>query len=278
MKIGIIGCQSKHAEFFGSLFGKDEFADCRVKCILPCDEPQRLAYVRSLIGPVPAAASAAELIAGCDAVLVCTRLADTHAGYVKACLAAGKPVFVDKPFAADGAQAREMLALAVNRDTVLCGGSTFCFVAANAALRDTLCQSQTILIRYYADPDSPFGGYSFYGSHLCDLCAFYFGAAGSVLSSRSGKLVTSVVNYQKRQVVLQSSPEFAGLQVVADRDGRLQTYELNDTDCYRAGMDAFIGAVRGGARPECGYLADSVQLLGALLLSLADGKTHRVDE
>jgi len=46
MRIGIIGCQSKHAEFFGALLNRERLIEgARATHICPVDEPARLPYV-----------------------------------------------------------------------------------------------------------------------------------------------------------------------------------------------------------------------------------------
>jgi len=46
-KLGILGCQSKHAEFFGSLFNTEKaFPGYQVHYLFGDNEPERLPYVQ----------------------------------------------------------------------------------------------------------------------------------------------------------------------------------------------------------------------------------------
>ena len=55
MKIGMIGVESKHAEFFGSLInGKKIIPGWQVTHIYPVDAPERLGYVQERVGQTKA--------------------------------------------------------------------------------------------------------------------------------------------------------------------------------------------------------------------------------
>ncbi|MEA5051141.1 MAG: Gfo/Idh/MocA family oxidoreductase [Oscillospiraceae bacterium] len=279
MRIGIIGCQSKHAEWFGALFNRENIAPgCRVEAICPVDEPARLPYVLSLTDIPAVENDPAALIARSDAVLVTTRLADTHPALAGACIDAGRPVFVDKPFAPDAAAARALLARAREKGVPLVAGSTFCFLPELDALRAPLERSSSVSFRYRADPDSPFGGYRFYGSHLTDLCSLFFSGALAVSSKRAGDSVCSTVRYADRLVTLESGPRLDSPCIVYEQEGKLRVAAPDDAPCYRAGMQAFLAAVQSGRGMEnTDRLAASSGLLAAIVRSLESGREEPVE-
>ena len=271
-RIGIIGAQSKHAEFFASLFNREKrFDDFRVTRICGLDEPERLGYVLSCAPIRHVDAAPGETIAGCDALLVTTRLANTHYDMAAACLRAGKPVFVDKPFTATVEEATALAQMSHECGAALCGGSTLCFdPQLDGAMLERVRCAPHIALRYRADPDSPFGGYAFYLSHLTDLCCRCFGGDFSgVEVRRQGGHVVSEVAYPARTVVLESFLEYGVPELCWEESGQQCRIELDENGCYANGMRAFLDAVTG-AKPfaGCAYLAASVRLMGEITAKL----------
>ena len=272
-QIGIIGAQSKHAEFFAELFNRERrFGDWRVTHICAPDEPARLGYVLSR-APIPHIDAAPDdVIRACDALLVTTRLARTHAALAAACLRAGKPVFVDKPFTATEREARELARLSQKSGAALCGGSTLCFdPQLDGALLERVRCAPRAALRYRADPDSPFGGYAFYLSHLTDLCCRCFGGGYTgVCARREGGHVVSEVAYPGRAVTLESFLEFGPPELCWESAGEVYRVELDEIGCYASGMRAFLGAVTGD-KPFAGLgeLSASVRLMGTITAQLA---------
>jgi len=280
MRIGIIGCQSKHAEFFGALLNRERLIEgARATHICPVDEPARLPYVLERAEIPNVCERAEELIASVDAVLVTTRRAETHLPCARLCLEAGKPVFVDKPFAANSREAKEMARLSAERSVPLIAGSTFCFLPEIPEWRAALSESKTVLLRYWADPDSPFGGFRFYVSHLTDLACALFDGERRVRGVRTGGVVSCIVEYGERQVLLQTSAHHAAVEAVYDDGGSLVTLRLDDGNCYARGLEAFFRGIRDGA-PEGHHerLIASVRLLCAVDESLRSGLPQRVED
>lgn len=270
-KIGIIGCQSLHADYFSALFNKEKiFPGFHVAAIWGDDAPDRLRQVARQNGIGQITPDLSSLLAASDAVVITTRDAAMHFDCARASLRSGKPVFVDKPFAKTPGQVRQLFALARQMQVALTGGSTLCYLPQITAFRQNML-GNTVCIRYKADPDSPFGGYAFYGSHLTDLCAFLFGPALSVAAHRTGDIVTGVVSYAERQVLLQSSIQYGPPQIIFERDGAMHIETLDDGVCYRYGMQAFVDAIPLAKNDEADRFSASVTLLSGLLDSLARG-------
>ena len=225
------------------------------------------------------ARAAEELIASVDAVLVTTRRAETHLPCARLCLEAGKPVVVDKPFAANSREAKEMARLSAERSVPLIAGSTICFLPEIPEWRAALSEAKTVLLRYWADPDSPCGGFRVYGSHLTDLACALFDGERRVRGVRTGGVVSCIVEYGERQVLLQTSAHHAAVEAVYDDGGSLVTLRLDDGNCYARGLEAFFRGIRDGA-PEGHHerLIASVRLLCAVDESLRSGLPQRVED
>ena len=210
-------------------------------------------------------------------MLVTTRLAQTHYDFAAACIKQGRPVFVDKPFLPEPESARRLIELAAQHNVPLVAGSTFCFLPEIPHWKSLLAVAQSVLLRYWADPDSPFGGYSFYGSHLTDLSSLLFDGALRVSSRRTGEMVTSIVEYEKRQVILQTASTHNAVECVYEAGGSLCLMRLNDRACYVRGMDAFWKAIKEHqSMPNIQRLVESTRLLGAINRSLVSGRTEIV--
>ncbi len=275
-KIGILGCQSKHAEFFGALFNIDgAFPGFSAPFIYGDDAPSRLTYVCETAQIPEICQSAHELIARSDAVLITYRMAERHFDPAMACIQKGKPVFVDKPFTLDPKRAQTLADACLEKHVPLIGGSTLCYDPQISAVEKETNLSTHGTIAYQAQTDSPFGGYRFYGSHLTDLCATIFSTrAVSTRAFRINDSVNVLVRYPNRIVILHSSPRFEKPEICFSDGKSLKSIALDDVNCYQLGMDTFVRAIQRGQANvlKLEQLIFSVNLLYAILKSLETGE------
>lgn len=269
MRVGIIGAQSRHVEYFGELINKSSlFGGARVEYIWGGDAPERLKECAAAVGIENIAGTPSEVVDSCDAVLITLRDGDAHAAYAVECLEKHKPVFVDKPFTRSVKDAVTILNTAVRTGTPFTGGSTLCFLPCIPDLKRKSPASPFIRVSYRADPFSPYGGWYFYGSHLTDLCAAICGTdAYSVCARLSGSEVTADVSYPGKKVRIFSAPHVERAAVTMDAE-----YVLDDKECYFHGMKAFFDVVSGGRSPDGERLLFSVRLMDAIMRSLASGR------
>lgn len=279
-KIGILGCQSKHAEFFASLFNLEGcFPGYEVAYILGDDEPGRLPYVLETAHIPIVCHDVDELIEKSAAVLITYRQSERHFKTALACLKQGKAVFVDKPFTHEAYQAVDLVAASLQSQVLLMGGSTLCFDPQITLNRNETHASAFGSILYQADQSSPFGGYRFYGSHLTDLCASVFGTdASSANAICHDDAVTTFVRYPSRTVTLHSQIEYEKPQVSYTAHSTLQTLTLDDTRCYLNGMKAFIEGIENGVPDQAHLerLVFSVSLLDTIMRSLSEGGEKQI--
>ncbi len=109
-----------------------------------CDpDAARLAEIAERFPGPRTAASIDPLLADADtsAVVIATP-AGTHAETARKCLAAGKHVLIEKPFARSVAEARELLALAASKKQVLMAGHTFLYNAAVRWAHDAIARGE----------------------------------------------------------------------------------------------------------------------------------------
>ncbi len=97
-KLGILGCQSKHAEFFGSLFNIEKaFPGYQVHYLFGDDEPERLPYVQRTAGIPTVCHSIDALIEQSEVVLITYRESQPHFAPAMACFDQSKTASIDNP-------------------------------------------------------------------------------------------------------------------------------------------------------------------------------------
>lgn len=273
MRIGIIGAQSMHAVQFGKLFqcGK-HFGNARISSIWGGDEPSKIHEVMDAVGIETCYDRYEKVIENSDAVIIVTRLGDTHLEPALYAINKEKPLFVDKPFSVTTDDAKKMVKAAVDSGVPLTAGSTLCFLPDVSKAVESSHDASFISISYYAEPGSPFGGYRFYLSHLTDLCSVICGEEGThVFSTRCGDNISSLISYPGKQVLLHTNTHCIK-PVITFCGDKITTIELSDEKCYLRGMTVFMDSIKT-AKPQVKYsrLIYSVRLMSAIYRSLDSG-------
>ena len=107
----------------------------------------------------------------------------------------------------DRAEAQKIVDTARETGTPFCGGSTLKNLPVIEEIRSAIVPGCTVSIDYNADPESPFGGFYFYGAHAAELCLILCGENYSeVHARRAGQEIVTDVTYPDRQCVLITSP------------------------------------------------------------------------
>lgn len=255
IKLGFLGVQSKHAEYFGSLFNIEQiFKDVAVTALWGGDSPDRIKHVSNMLKIDRIASAPLELINEVDAVLILLRDGNKHIKYAVEALNKGVPVFVDKPFTVKPDEARIIVDTARKSGTPLFGGSTLRHLPGIQDVKKRIENGDIshVSIRYSADPNSPFGGYYFYGSHLAEICTALCGRDFiSVKASRRASEVSVIVEYPKISAILHSSPLAKGLNISLFGEGA-EHFKIDESSCYCRGMEIFVSMLKTGDLP-CDY-------------------------
>jgi hypothetical protein len=238
MKIGIIGLDTSHVsaftKFLNGTEGKDAVSDARVVVAFPGGSPDMAASRDRVAGftaelrdsyGVSMVESPEAVAEACDAILLCSVDGRVHRDQFTRIAGAGKPIFIDKPFASSVSDAEAMADFAAKNGT-----RAFCSSALrfSTALTDVLgaeaagsvtgadfCGPMAI------EPTSP--GYFWYGVHTVEMLYASLGTGC-------------------RSVVAASTDEHDCLIGVWD-DGRLGTIRGN-----RTGDNDFQGLVHFAGR------------------------------
>ncbi len=276
IRIGIIGAESKHSEFFASLLNSGEFPDICCSGICYNDCPERADYVQKYSGINIFFDSEKSLIMESDAVMICYRDGEKHMESALMCAAAGKPFFVDKPFSITAADAEKIIKASTDAGIPMMGGSTLAFDPQIYLAQQAIPKAFGLWISYAADPCGAYHGYHFYGSHLTDILLSLISRLPlSIRAMNNSGAVAAVLNYPNGfQTVLQSNPNFTVPAITVLSAKGSESFHLNDKTCYANGLTAFINMIKSG-KPPVPYekYILSVRCVNAIIESMNSEKT-----
>ncbi len=171
-RLGLVGLDSSHAEDILRLVNRERrWPDLTVSA-LHDGAPERIAELRGLAPEAIVAPDLAALIASVDAVVVGHRHGDRHRAAAVAALAAGRPVFVDKPLANSVADAEAIVAAAGRTGTPLFSGSALRWQAETLRLKARLAGLDggfALSAHGTWYPQSEYGGAISYAIHTIEL-------------------------------------------------------------------------------------------------------------
>jgi predicted dehydrogenase len=134
-KVGVVGCGYWGPNLIRNLRQSPE---CQLKIV--CDlSPKRLGHMQRLYPDVATTNRFEDLLNGADldAVVIATPVR-FHYEMARACLSAGKHVFIEKPMARTEAEAEELVAFAEHQRLVLMVGHTFLFSPAVRRMKEII--------------------------------------------------------------------------------------------------------------------------------------------
>ena len=145
IKVGVVGCGYWGPNLLRNL---RQAPDCQVATICDANE-QRLKHMSKLHPGVPTTGRFEDVVedSNIDAVIIATPVR-FHYSMAKACLTAGKHVFVEKPIARTAAEAEELVALADSQGLILMVGHTFLFSPAVHRMKEIIDSGDIGEIQY----------------------------------------------------------------------------------------------------------------------------------
>src|SRR5438874_4921750 len=145
IKVGVAGCGYWGPNLIRNLH---QAADCHLKVVCDVSE-QRLRHMRRLFPDVATTTQFEDLLNDkeLDAIAIATPVR-FHFGMAKACLEAGKHVFIEKPMARTTAEGEELLALAKKQGLQIMVGHTFLFSPAVRRMKEIVDSGDIGKIQY----------------------------------------------------------------------------------------------------------------------------------
>jgi predicted dehydrogenase len=177
-KIAILGCENSHANNFLRLIADGAYPEIEVIGIYS-NEPEAVQKLHDQFG-TPILNDFADAVGQVEGVMITARHGDNHYKYAKPYMDAGIPMFIDKPITCTEEEAVTFMREAKARGIRLCGGSTCAALAETLALAEDVRTEALGVVRGGAvvspyQPNSPYGGFTFYAQHLIEIMTTIFG-------------------------------------------------------------------------------------------------------
>lgn len=288
IRIGIVGSDNSHALAFSQLLntekgeGDPRWSDAKCVALYGTD-PARNQEVAEK-GKIPHISPTLEdMLDRVDAVMVVWRHGDLHCSHALPFLRAGKPVFVDKPFAIKLEDCQAMLDAAHYFGAPVTSFSTTRWTPSLHALAARKDEYGDLLMGQVSGPadlESEYGGVFFYANHAVEMMLQLFGHGAEGIYSRAAQgNVNSIVRWPDGKLVnlnLHKSAKATYSATLHGTKGWLSS-TIDIGGCYADGMDVFLKMVRTRVRPLTdAQLLEPTKLLHALLRSVESGREEAI--
>jgi predicted dehydrogenase len=291
-RIGIIGAENSHAMAFSRIVnvpdpetGKLSYPDVRIVGVYgPEEEPAQ--RIMDEVGVDFIAQSPEEFHGKVDAMCITSRKGSRHYQYAIPFVERGMPVFVDKPFTADTAEAEGLIAAAKKSGAKLFGGSSVKYagdaVILKHIVRRLIARGELITagLNFAADPASEHDGFFFYAPHLTETALEIFGTEvkSLITTEKSGSRI-SLWRYPQFDITLnftRGTHESSALLFTAKGNIYREIDDGHHVDsslAYRKQIEYFIHMLRTGEMPASYEdLVLPVKLISAIEESVKTGK------
>lgn len=285
-KIGIIGTENSHAMAFAKYYnlpdpetGKMHFDDIRVTAIM--GDPESNAQIVEETGVEFVAQTAEEMVDLVDAVMITNRKGSEHMQYALPFAAAGKPMFVDKPFTSDPAEAEKLAKVIAQSGCPVMGGSACKCLPDVAKIKELVAELRekgeffgAAMSFKIIQVDSPHDGLYFYAPHLVEMCLEAFGTdIQSVQAIRQGDNVLACVKYPNDLVSLHFTTRGGPSCLVFARE-KNHHFDIDVANLFSYEAAPFAELLHGKAQPlTADQLVKPIHIIAAIKESIETGKT-----
>jgi predicted dehydrogenase len=285
-KIGIIGTENSHAMAFAKIInlpdpvtGEILYPDAKVVGVYGPDKVTAQAIVNEARAEF-VAESPEEFFGKVNAMLITNRKGSLHAKYAMPFIEKGMPLFIDKPFTSNVAEAENLVAAAKQSGSKICGGSgckhAYDVLVLQNNVRELINSGKMISasINFAADIKSEYDGFYFYGSHLTEMAIKIFGPdvkSVFTLENNAGRI--SVWRYKNFDVSLHFTTDApASSAVIFAKNGNI-TRNIDISMIYKEEVKQLINMLRTGEMPASyDSLVLPVRLIDAIEESAKTGK------
>ncbi|RPK63813.1 Gfo/Idh/MocA family oxidoreductase [Streptomyces sp. NBC_01732] len=280
MRIGIVGTDNSHVDqIVRHLNGDGATGDARVVA-LSGGRGRRNVALAATGGIAEIVDEPAALIGLVDAVVVADRDGANHRQQAIPLLAAGLPVFVDKPLSRTVADARAMIDTARAHNAPLNSSSALRWIPDTEALVARSAQGgtpQLVVVSGPADPDGDHGGIFFYGIHAVDIALRLApGEISGVRTDITGTTVVASFTAGDTRVVVNlvrpgSTDQIPFHAMTFTRQSMVQQTLAPGADYCVPGLEAFLEMARTGT-PPIGYgdLLRPIEVLESVATALRE--------
>lgn len=283
IRIGIFGAENSHAMAFSRIFNGNDprYADLRVVAI-GGEEEEAAKKIMTECGVEKYVNKPEEMLGFVDAAMITSRDGALHAGYAKPFLEKGMPVFIDKPFTRDIAEAEEIADICRRTGARIMGGSSVKLVPDAITLEKCAKNPENGrrlggCIWAPVNMHNAYGDFWFYASHLTELCLRIFGIPKSVQAFRNGDDLTCVARFADCDVSLkfnEGAYHYGGTVLMQNA---VCAQPIDISDCYALEAEEFAQLVNGGDMPETfEELIAPVCVMDAIVRSLESGSEEKI--
>lgn len=286
-KVVILGCENSHANIFINFTAQnEEFSHVEVVGAYS-DEPETAQKLQEEFG-VPALKSYDELVGKVDGVIITARHGGKRYDYAKPYLAAGVPLFIDKPVAIDEKQAAEWMNILKENNIKATGGSCLRFAptvqeAKKAHVEQTAGRTVGGLVRAPLQNDPQYGGFYYYAQHMVEMVMEVFGRHPNSVQVSVDKqgAQTVMFHYDDFNVVglytEEGSTEYyaARFSVSSCQGGQVPLTQLGT--CFYQEFKDFVDLLDGGEMKESYEdLFAAVFIMNAIERAAESGKVESI--
>ena len=215
-RIGIIGTENSHAMAFAKYYnlpdpetGRMHHDDIRVVALLGADQEANNAISKEA-GVSFIAETVEDLFDRVDAVMITCRRGSEHAAYALPFIERKIPLFIDKPFTSDPAEADALMAKITEYGCPVMGGSACKYLPDIKMIKQQVAELRSegkfmgASMSFRIVIDSEYDGIYFYAPHLVEMCLEAFGFdVKKVQAMRTGPNLLVNVQYENDAVSLQ---------------------------------------------------------------------------
>jgi len=242
-RIGIVGSDNSHAITFSQIANgidrENYVPGFKVTHLFGFDEA-RNREVAEKGGIENIVSDINEMVGKVDVVFVVFRHGGLHLKYAKPFIENGIPVFVDKPLADTVADAKKLIELAKEKQTLLTSFSTLRFTDAVQEMKKLFRSEEPVFLNVLGpgDLESEYGGLIFYGVHCAEIFNEIAGkGVREVYAAAKSKNIIATLSHEKLIGTIKISPE---IPYVFSLEGvTKKTYfstKVESKDCYKRGM------------------------------------------
>lgn len=283
-RIGIIGTENSHAMAFAKYFnlpdavtGQMHYDDIRVTAVM--GDPDSTAAIVEQTGVEFVAEKVEDFFGRVDAVAITNRKGSLHREYAFPFVQQGIPVFIDKPFTSDLAEAKDLMAQIAASGCKAMGGSGCKYPEGIVQIRELVSdlrakgEFMSASMNFSVKMDSPYDGIYFYAPHLVEMCLAAFGYdPKTVHAVQTGGSMIVTVQYENDAVSLHfnsTSREYSCLVYGAKEN---HFVKIDISTIYAQEASHFAEMIRGNAPAFSeDVLVKPVAMIDAIVKSLASG-------
>ena len=284
-KIGIIGTESSHALAFAKYYnlpnpetGLYHHEDVRVTAVYGTDSAANEKIV-SEGGVETVVENFEDLIGLVDAVMITSRWGSQHLQQALPFVERRIPLFVDKPFTSNPAEADALMAKILEYNCPIMGGSACKYLPDVKTIKELVAKLRNegvfngASMSFRVMLESPYDGIYFYAPHLIEMCLEVFGLdVKNIQAMRTGNNLLVNVQYENDAVSLQFVASGKQSCIVYSKDQNYH-FDIGTDNIYALEAAPFAELLQGNQDSlSADQMVKPVHMIAAIQEAMETGK------